>query len=195
VLIVFAWFLLPADYRERMTGMTTTQVVEEDPSTKRRIGYYFIGWEVFKERPLIGMGPKTFASIYGRPKYADYALLEKTSFGGRNEHSSYLHVLVGLGSLGLIIIFWFYLSVVRDVIKAEKYLEALGEKWSETWQIAVGFEILYYSYMFLAFFMDMLFDKHFWFWMAMGVVAYKITRDKFVQSINSRVVVEPGRSL
>jgi len=187
------WFVLPSDYRERMAGMTSTEFAEEDTSAKRRIGYYFLAWEVFKERPITGMGPKTFAQIYARPEYADYAMLEETSKGGRNEHSSYLHVLVGVGALGLALMFWFYLSIVRDLRRAQKYLESIGEKWSPTWQIALGFELLFYSYMFLGLFMDMLFDKHFWFWMAMGVVTYKIAQEKFYATIQLRPCKQDNR--
>lgn len=195
IILALSWFVLPEDYRERMGGMASTDFAEEDSSIQRRIGYYYLAWEVFKERPFTGMGPKTFSHIYARPIYADYATLEESSVGGRNEHSSYLHLLVGEGALGLLLIFWFYTSIVIDIRRAKKFLESIGEKWSPTWQIVLGLELLYYSYIFLGLFMDMLFSKHFWFWMAMGAVALKITQEKFLATSKFRQIGQENRRI
>ena len=84
----------------------------------RRLGIWRIGWKMFKNNPLIGVGLRNFSvAIYDRYS-TSLALVNYTPVGG--SHSMYLSVLTELGILGalpwfLVLIFSFrYALQCRD---------------------------------------------------------------------------------
>lgn len=89
---------VPASYWERQMSLAKGT----DFALQRRSSYLVVGWQAFKESPLLGHGAGTFRDIYGESAMgAAFAREGKTR--RRFAHNSYLEMLVGTGSLGFIL--------------------------------------------------------------------------------------------
>lgn len=95
--LLLAWLMIPASYWERQKSLAAG----EDFALKRRTSYLIVGWEAFKEKPLLGHGPGTFPDIYGE-SIMGAAFERKNSTRKRYAHNTYVETLVGTGILGCI---------------------------------------------------------------------------------------------
>lgn len=89
------------DAGERIQSMTN---VSTDASNLERLNRWDCAWEMFKERPLVGFGPGTYAMEYGQFQHSSNLTIISTNDGdGGNAHSEYLGPLSETGFPGLII--------------------------------------------------------------------------------------------
>jgi len=83
--------------------------VTTDASNLERINRWTCAIEMFKERPVFGFGPGTFAFEYARFQEPENLTIISTNFGDMgNAHSEYLSALSESGLLGFI----FFVSFV-----------------------------------------------------------------------------------
>ena len=87
---------------ERLESMTN---VSTDASNLERLNRWNSAIQLFKERPILGWGPGTYAFVYAPFQDASDLTIISTNFGdGGNAHSEYLGPLSEQGILGLIFI-------------------------------------------------------------------------------------------
>lgn len=99
-----SFLFVPSSYWERQRSVVN---VQSDHSIGRRVSYLHVGWDAFRESPLIGHGPGTFRYLYEISDYA--ALYQKEGFSNRRAaHNAYMEILVGTGMVGL----GFFLTIV-----------------------------------------------------------------------------------
>ncbi len=94
--------MLPAEYIEDMAGITNVN----DSTADERLWSWSIGWVMFLENPLLGLG----AANYPWTNHFYYELSPmwepgRRFMGGRAAHSVYFTVLPELGAIGSIIFF------------------------------------------------------------------------------------------
>lgn len=77
--------------------------VTTDASNLERINRWSCAIEMFKERPVFGFGPGTYAFEYARFQEPENLTIISTNFGdGGNAHSEYLGPMAEMGVLGLV---------------------------------------------------------------------------------------------
>lgn len=88
------------DFGERLQSATN---VTTDASNLERLNRWDCALEMFKDRPVFGYGPGTYAFEYARFQDPENLTIISTNFGdGGNAHSEYLGPLSESGLLGLI---------------------------------------------------------------------------------------------
>ena len=95
------------EFGERLQSATN---VTSDASNLERLNRWSSAWEMFKERPIFGFGPGTYAMEYAPFQDPEKLTIISTNFGNMgNAHSEYLGPLAETGFIG-------FLSVVLLVI-------------------------------------------------------------------------------
>ena len=88
------------DFSEKLQSATN---VTTDASNLERLNRWSCAWEMFKERPVMGFGPGTYAFEYASFQDPEKLTIISTNFGNLgNAHSEYLHSLSETGLPGLI---------------------------------------------------------------------------------------------
>jgi len=91
--------------------------ITSDASNLERLNRWSAAWEMFKERPVFGFGPATYAFEYAPYQDPEKLTIISTNFGNMgNAHSEYLGPLAEMGILGfismlLIVIAIFYTGI------------------------------------------------------------------------------------
>lgn len=99
--------------------------VTTDASNLERLNRWACAIEMFKERPIMGFGPGTYAFEYARFQHSDDLTIISTSNGDMgNAHSEYLGPLAEMGILGLVSILLIVVAIFYKGIK-------LYHKWPE----------------------------------------------------------------
>ena len=90
------------NFSERLESMSN---ISTDASNLERLNRWNSAIQLFKERPILGWGPGTYAFVYAPFQDASDLTIISTNFGdGGNAHSEYLGPLAEQGILGLILI-------------------------------------------------------------------------------------------
>ena len=90
------------NFSERLESMSN---ISTDASNLERLNRWNSAIQLFKERPILGWGPGTYAFVYAPFQDASDLTIISTNFGdGGNAHSEYLGPLSEQGILGLIFI-------------------------------------------------------------------------------------------
>ncbi len=90
------------NFSERLESMSN---VSTDASNLERLNRWKSAIKLFKERPILGWGPGTYAFVYAPHQDASDLTIISTNFGdGGNAHSEYLGPLSEQGILGLVFI-------------------------------------------------------------------------------------------
>jgi putative inorganic carbon (HCO3(-)) transporter len=88
------------EFGEKLQSATN---ITTDASNLERLNRWSCAIEMFKERPIFGFGPGTYAFEYARYQQAENLSIISTNFGNLgNAHSEYLGPLSEMGILGLI---------------------------------------------------------------------------------------------
>lgn len=88
------------DFGERLQSATN---VTSDASNLERINRWYCAIDMFKERPVFGFGPGTYAFEYARFQRPENLTIISTNFGnGGNAHSEFLGPLAEMGFLGML---------------------------------------------------------------------------------------------
>lgn len=165
----FAWRFIPVSYWERQKSMTHTQT---DSSLGRRMSYLIVGWEAFKDNPLLGSGPGTFNNIYSTSSYAAY-FAQKTGDYRRVAHNTYLEVIVGTGLIG----FFFFLLILAITLmnyqKAERHFRSAGMEKMATWVRA--YQISFVSQLIYFLFLSGNYEKYIWLSIGLSQVIKQFT--------------------
>jgi O-antigen ligase len=122
VTLTLGYGLLPSIIRDRIDAtFTPGKTIYQagiartlDPSSGSRIVFYTVGFEMFKDSPIVGHGFYSFPLL--GPKYsAKYGYL-----GSEDPHSLLLKVLVESGLIGLILLSWMVTVVFSVGLRAAR---------------------------------------------------------------------------
>lgn len=112
IFVFFSWTSIEQSLSKNKSEHTTEDFgkrlesaanVTTDASNLERINRWSCAIAMFKERPLLGFGPGTYAFEYARFQKPENLTIISTNFGdGGNAHSEYLGPLAEMGFIGLI---------------------------------------------------------------------------------------------
>ena len=92
-------------FDERIRSATN---ITSDASNLERLNRWDAAWRMYKERPVFGFGPGTYAFEYAPFQDPDKLTIISTNFGdGGNAHSEYLGPLAEMGTLGFLLVVMF----------------------------------------------------------------------------------------
>src|SRR5690554_1814044 len=77
--------------------------ISSDASNLERLNRWGAAWNMFKERPVFGFGPATYAFEYAPYQDPEKLTIISTNFGNQgNAHSEYLGALAEMGLIGIL---------------------------------------------------------------------------------------------
>jgi len=126
-------------------------VTDVDP-IYARIGLVLITWDMFKDRPMLGVGFGHFrdhAPPYARNPSSPYYAFASAAM----EHNNFLSILAECGLAGLILYVWLLLALVRVSLRLYRRLPAMGSE-----PISRDLVVLYWV-LFIDFFIDSMFRE------------------------------------
>lgn len=95
---------------------------EPDVSLQRRQAYIRVGLESFFDRPILGTGTFTFPTVWVNSTEARFFKMTE-----RGAHNTYLDTLVGVGIIGLLVLFGLFFRVFRDFLTAIKNFDLIRD--------------------------------------------------------------------
>ena len=97
------------DFGEKFRSATN---VTTDASNLERLNRWSCAIEMFKERPILGFGPGTYAFEYARFQRPENLTIISTNFGDLgNAHSEYLGPMAEMGIIGLLSILFIVTAI------------------------------------------------------------------------------------
>ncbi len=139
-----------SDLMEHFSSMTN---ITTDASNLERINRWQCAIAMFKEKPVFGWGPGTYAMHYAPFQITEQRTIISTNSGdGGNAHSDYLGALSEMGLLGMLA----YLSIIIMVLYTgiNAYTRANSERIKTLLLASVLALITYYLHGFLNNFLD-----------------------------------------
>ncbi len=116
--------LTPEAYVERVRSLRDF----DDFSLRRRTSYLVATRELVADRPLLGNGPDTFASLYAKTEIGQSFWRQHKSRGAaRDAHNAYIEVLVGSGVVGLACFLFILAYAAHSFTRARKQFLIAGK--------------------------------------------------------------------
>lgn len=110
--ILFSWSKIEMELAKNKHEHTTTNFderirsaanISSDASNLERLNRWGAAWNMFKERPVFGFGPATYAFEYAPYQDPEKLTVISTNFGNQgNAHSEYLGALAEMGLIGML---------------------------------------------------------------------------------------------
>lgn len=164
---MIALLLTPGSYWERQRSVTDTS----DSSISRRLDYITVAWDAFRDHPLLGSGPGSFVDRWEEAVVAGQVEKGESRNYRRPAHNTYLEVLVGSGSLGLVL----YLVPIFLALRAfSRGQQALRRGDDEAGASLVGaFKISFISVLCYFLILSAFYHKFFWLSLALSQLAVR----------------------
>jgi O-antigen ligase len=152
---------LPEDYGARvgtLTDLISNQTTAStEVSFRGRTSETMIGWQMFMDHPVLGVGTKNypvFYQEYSRKLGIDPRLED------RSPHSLYLEIAAEQGLVGIIIFSILIFSLFRGLFRSRKIFEKLGKSQMKNMAMAVTIGIS--GYLISAIFIHGSYPRPFW---------------------------------
>ena len=127
LIVFFSWDQIQMEMERNKHEHTTEEFgkriqsvanVSTDASNLERLNRWECAIEMFKERPVFGFGPGTYAFEYARYQRPESLTIISTNFGNMgNAHSEYLSALSESGILGLLSFLGLVITIFYSSIK------------------------------------------------------------------------------
>lgn len=133
---------LPEGYWEEISTITAGR---EESTADLRMYYWEIGWEMFLDNPILGVGPGNFP--WRIEEYEPAEGRHGRHHGGRPAHSLYFTLLPELGLLGTGLFFamlWRFLKNRKQIIQL---CRAKNEQWESDTEKDLMLRVMYATYM------------------------------------------------
>jgi O-antigen ligase len=163
--------LVPGSYWERQKSVKNTVT---DTAISRRISYLNVGWDAFKENPVLGSGPGTFKEIYADSIYAIQYRKEGKS-GRRVAHNAYLEVIVGSGLPGIILYCMIIIFTFKNFYASERRFNFDGRK--EMASLVRAYRLSFIVILLAFFTLSANYLKYFWLSIGLSQVALLLLND------------------
>ena len=116
--------------KNRMIKLTFNQVIStKENSNDLNINFFSVQHEViyktsfkiFRDSPILGIGPKSFRNICKNSKYHSFTEEDRSINGCQTHpHNTYVQFLVETGTLGFFLITFIFLTICFQIIKSLK---------------------------------------------------------------------------
>ena len=168
--------ILPKDYTARvgtLTDLVTDQTTAtSEVSFRGRTSEATIGWLMFLDHPILGVGTKNYPVFY--QEYSRKLGLDPR-LENRSPHSLYVEIAAEQGLVGIFIFSFLIFSVFRGLSRSRKIFEELGELRMLNMAMAVTISMI--GYLVSSTFIHSSYPRPFWvlFGMALAFPVYAQT--------------------
>jgi O-antigen ligase len=169
---VLVLLLLPGLVFQRVESLSRGG---DDPSLKARWSYVKVGYEVFKDHPLFGVGPNNYKVAYASPEYrsAGYQSESNEEIGkqrgrvGRAAHNMYLEAISEIGLVGIALLIYIFLLTWKEFREAQaKFKESGNEK---MWLLTNSLELGLLAFLLNSFFLSSGFFPILWIFVGLAL--------------------------
>ena len=156
---------LPADLWERLGTLSN---FDTDRSLWRRLSYHVIGWDLFTQHPLLGVGPGNFPYHFIDQAYR---WMPGRYLIPRELHNTYLEVLTEIGILGFTCFAAMLLLALRNLACTIRTAsEPLVRHYAEAMQFA------YLAFLVASVFMPHEYNKYLWIFAGLAIAITRLGR-------------------
>jgi O-antigen ligase len=113
---------IPDEYFERQKTLLAEEQ-QQDTALQRRQAYIRVGLASFLENPIIGTGTFTFPQIWVNSIESRFFKMAE-----RGAHNTYLDTMVGVGLVGLLVLFGLLFRIFKDFMTALGNFEVTGDE-------------------------------------------------------------------
>jgi|GEM_PF-5366080 len=155
----------------------------EDPSLKARWSYVMVGYEVFKDHPLFGVGPNNYKVAYASPEYrsAGYQSKSNVEIGkqrgrvGRAAHNMYLEAISEIGLVGIALLIYVFLLTWKEFRDAQQQFKRTGRE--KMWLLTNSLELGFLAFLLNSFFLSSGFFPLLWIFVGLATASVVIARN------------------
>jgi len=159
--------MTPSSYWDRQANLINWQ----EKTLTRRATYLAVGWEAFKQRPLLGNGPGTFRDIYARTDYARELVQEGKTLR-RFAHNTYMEALAGLGIAGLLIFLAILWRALRNFSFAKRTYLLKGDR--EMSSLIGSYRVSFIAMTLYIFILSAMYHKYLLLSLALSSIAWRL---------------------
>lgn len=149
-----------------------------DASTEKRKQLLAVGWNIFADNPVAGVGAGNFGAHY--PSYANMVgltSLDFTPMGVRQyPHNLYLEMAIETGVLGLATFGGAMLLALAGLWRARRTLLARGEEGNAALATALAFAII--GYLIASLFLHAGYPRYLWLFLGLAAAAIGLTQER-----------------
>lgn len=146
--------------------------VETDAVERGRAAEMLAAWNVFRDYPIVGVGPGQFAPIYSLSYLSENYSLRRI-VEQRRAHSLYLEIMAETGAVGIVAFMAIVLVVMRRLAQTRRHLAATH---AELANFSTAFLLAISAYMTTAIFLQLSYHRYFWLLIALAGVTVQVSR-------------------
>jgi len=166
VLLLSALPWLPADLWDRLATLSN---FDTDRTLWRRLSYHIIGWDLFIQHPLLGVGPGNFPYHFIEEVYR---WMPGRYLIPRELHNTYLEVLTETGLLGFSCFAGMLLLALRGLARTLRTgTDPLIRHYAEALQFA------YVAFLAASVFMPHQYNKYLWIFAGLAIAVTRLGRN------------------
>lgn len=182
ILVIFAIFTAPTSYWDIVRSIRTENTESNRYGTgAQRIYAWKLGWRMFVENPIIGVGQGNYPWRAGEIENELGVQWQDRSLAGRAAHSLYFTLLPELGLVGTMI----YLSIIgfslkdlsyikKSVVKGNRYYS--DDESRKIYNLALALEGSLIGFLTSSTFISTLYYPNFWMWCGFTLALKKIIK-------------------
>jgi probable O-glycosylation ligase (exosortase A-associated) len=180
VLGVVVLAFVPSSYWDEMKTIETS--TENDDTGAQRLYLWGMGWTMFKDNPILGVGPTNYQ--WNNYKYEDATQAEKgLHIWGKGAHSLYFTLLPELGITGAGVFLSLLVLGVRDNLRIRKTYKRLEKSGAPPELLKRLYALTVYSrmndvavlgYLVTGAFLSVLYYPYFWLQAGLGVAITQV---------------------
>lgn len=173
ITVLAGYLLIPATYWERQKSISV-----QDSSVSSRLSYIDAGVDSWLRHPLMGTGLGTFDRVYS---YSEHAFTEgwnrRTREDARRDaHNTYLEIVVGMGTLGIMLFLGLIVVAFLNFTKAKEASRKLEDP--KFTQLIGAYRLSFISILSYFMLLSRPYSDYFWISLALSCIAVRVVSDR-----------------
>jgi len=166
--VILPEYIVRIQSMARVPGLFSSHEERPDTSVSRRYAGNIATWEVFKQHPIIGVGPGHFAKYYSSAYVNRGGLaIQSRNFRG---HNLYLEVMSEVGLIGLLAFLGIIGSIARRLYKLRRSVDVEGA------DLAKAFLLSILGYLLSAMFLHLAYPRYFFLLLALAASTARLVK-------------------
>lgn len=184
IVILFGYIMAPPTYFDEVNSITSENTESNKYGTgSQRIYAWKIGWRIFLDNPIIGVGQGNYPWRVGETEDMMGVQWQTRSLAGRAAHSLYFTLLPELGIVGTILFVCLIVFSIKDLAYVKRVVKVKNSIYSEDeskhiYYLALALEGSLIGFLTSSTFISTLYYPSFWIWCGFSLSLKKIIYSK-----------------